>query len=67
MGKLNVLGENVVKVEAGATVGAKVGGTIVGGTGVAAGAHAENNTLTSINTETSNLRVFIFSPLVKKT
>ena len=45
--------------------GAVVGGTAVGEGGVAAaaGAQAENNTLTSINTETSKLRVFIFSPL----
>ena len=45
-----------------AAVGAVVGGMAVGagGIAVAAGAQAESNTLTSINTETSNLRVFIF-------
>ena len=37
-----------------------MGGIAVGAGGVAAGAQAESNTLTSIKTETSNLRVFIF-------
>jgi len=45
--------------------GRAVAGTAVGA-GVAAGAQAASITLTSINTETSNLRVFIFSPLVDK-
>src|SRR5882724_202685 len=43
--------------------GAVVGRMEVDAIGVAAGAQAENNTLTSINTEISNLRVFIFSPV----
>jgi len=46
-------------------VEATVGGTAVGASGVVADAQAESITLMSINTETSNLRVFIFSPLVK--
>ena len=54
----------------GATVGAVVGGKAVGGTvvgaGVAAGAQAENNTHPSINIETNNLWVFIFSPLANE-
>jgi len=63
MGRLNVLGENVVSPSCvGAVVGATVGGTTVGAGGVAAGAQAENNTITSINTKASNLRVFIFFP-----
>ena len=61
MGILNRFGDTVVCAE----VGTAVAGTTVGegGVAVAAGAQAESNTLTSINTETSNLRVFIFSPL----
>jgi hypothetical protein len=49
----------------GIAVGTAVGGTTVGA-GVATGAQAESNTLTSINPKTSNLRVFIFSPLAQK-
>ena len=64
MGRLNVLGENVVSPSCvGAVVGATVGGTTVGAGGVATGAQAESNTLTSIKTETSKLRVFIFFSL----
>jgi hypothetical protein len=60
------LDENVVPSCAGATVGIAVGAITIGAGGVAiAGAQAENNILTNINTETSNLRVFIFSPLVE--
>lgn len=50
---------------AGACVaGTTVGGTAVGASGVTAGAQAESNTHASINTETSNVRVFIFFLLV---
>src|SRR5215212_28366 len=49
----------------GAIVGAEVGGTAVGTGGVAAGAQAESNTLTSINTETGNLRASIFFSCMK--
>jgi len=57
------LGKNVIKVEAGAMVETTVGGTAVGAGGLAAGAQAESNTLMSINMETSNLRVFMISPI----
>src|SRR6188474_957223 len=67
MGRLNVLGENVVSPSCvGAVVGATVGGTTVGAGGVATGAQAASNTHPSINTETSNLRVFIFSPNLRR-
>jgi hypothetical protein len=45
-------------------VDAWVGVTVDGIGGVAAGVQAASIILTSIKTETSNLRVFIFSPLV---
>jgi len=61
---LKIFDENSVWSCAGATVETSVvGGTAVGA-GIAAGAQAVSNILTSINTETSNFRVFIFSPLV---
>ncbi len=53
------------KITVGTAVDASVGsGASVGATcAVVAGTQAENNTLTNINIEASNLRVFIFSPL----